>query len=258
MMQLDVDCVIDAAEAGNISRYVNHSCDPNCELQRWQVGSEIRIGIFAKRFIPAGEELTYDYKLSAKSAFKCYCGAASCRGTLKAVSLKEMQEQLDKESRERYDAKLIAIEQAMHENGRLSGGQRNQLQALADAKISQRQRLQERAHRHEFLRTSLTGANLPGSSGQVNLVSSGPSERDFAVLRELSSKGSSAEAAMVFLPRAARRGGNLLERKEMRDSRKRQKIDNGAAGGSSSSSSSGDSGSGGDSSALPTWWPDAV
>ena len=156
----------------------------------------------------------------------------------------------------------------MHENGRLSGAQRNQLQALADAKISQRQRLQERAHRHEFLRTSLTGANLPGFSGQGNLIASGPSERDFAVLRELSSKDNSADATMVFLPRAARRGSNLLERKEMRDSRKRRKVEVGAVEGNSSGSSSSSStttastttASSGDSNirAYPTWWPGAV
>ena len=37
---------IDGSYMYNTARYINHSCDPNCELQRWQVGNEIRIGIF--------------------------------------------------------------------------------------------------------------------------------------------------------------------------------------------------------------------
>lgn len=240
MMQLDVDCVIDASDAGNVSRYINHSCDPNCELQRWQVGSEIRIGIFAKRLIPAGEEITYDYKLSAKSAFKCNCGTPSCRGTLKAVSLKEMQQQLERESKERAEAKINAIEEALHKNGRLSAAQRSQLEALADAKLRKLQKLEDRALRDEFLRTCLTSAYLPGYSGQGNLIASGPSEIDFAFLREIALKVNGPEP-LVFLPRSARRGANMLQRKTMRQQREQQTL------ASSVTKSS-----------FPSWWPGQV
>ena len=37
---------------GNIARYINHSCDPNCETQKWWVKGETCIGIFAKKNIP--------------------------------------------------------------------------------------------------------------------------------------------------------------------------------------------------------------
>lgn len=53
-MQLGNDCVVDASRCGNPSRFINHSCDPNCELQRWYVGDEIRIGIFAIKDIEKG------------------------------------------------------------------------------------------------------------------------------------------------------------------------------------------------------------
>lgn len=49
--------VIDAAEQGNISRFMNHSCLPNCETQKWTVNGDTRIGIFARQDIPAGTEL---------------------------------------------------------------------------------------------------------------------------------------------------------------------------------------------------------
>ena len=83
---VDEDTVIDAAVGGNDARFINHSCDPNCEA----VMEDDRIFIFALRKIDPGEELTYDYQLergdeSAESwttLYPCRCGAANCRGTL--------------------------------------------------------------------------------------------------------------------------------------------------------------------------------
>lgn len=53
---------IDASKKGNESRFMNHSCKPNCELQKWIVGNQFRIGIFALEDVPAYKELTFDYK----------------------------------------------------------------------------------------------------------------------------------------------------------------------------------------------------
>jgi SET domain-containing protein len=55
--------VLDATVKGSDARYINHSCDANCATEKWLAGRETRIGIFAKRAIPAGEEITYDYQL---------------------------------------------------------------------------------------------------------------------------------------------------------------------------------------------------
>ncbi|XP_037925202.1 histone-lysine N-methyltransferase Su(var)3-9 [Hermetia illucens] len=63
----DNDCLytIDAAYYGNISHFINHSCDPNCSV--WPVWADCldpnlpRIALFAVRRIEAGEELTFDY-----------------------------------------------------------------------------------------------------------------------------------------------------------------------------------------------------
>ena len=46
--------VIDAGPKGNLARFMNHSCDPNVETQKWNVNGDIRIGLFALKDIPAG------------------------------------------------------------------------------------------------------------------------------------------------------------------------------------------------------------
>jgi SET domain-containing protein len=53
---------IDASKKGNISRFMNHSCDPNCTLQKWVVGQTMRVGIFCNKDVSKGTELTFDYK----------------------------------------------------------------------------------------------------------------------------------------------------------------------------------------------------
>lgn len=83
---LDNGDVIDAARGGNGSRWINHSCDPNCETTE----EEDRIFVYALRSIRAGEELFYDYKIvpaerrtkKLEQEFACRCGSAHCRGTM--------------------------------------------------------------------------------------------------------------------------------------------------------------------------------
>jgi len=80
--------VIDGLIGGNSSRWINHSCDGNCEASE----ENGRIFIRARRAIAAGDELTYDYGLiiderytkKLKAQYPCWCGAALCRGTLLA------------------------------------------------------------------------------------------------------------------------------------------------------------------------------
>ncbi|XP_078343740.1 histone-lysine N-methyltransferase SETD2-like isoform X2 [Oculina patagonica] len=81
-MTLRADEIIDATFKGNLSRFINHSCDSNCETQKWTVNGLLRIGFFTQRFIPARTELTFDYKLQryGKTAQICYCEAPNCRG----------------------------------------------------------------------------------------------------------------------------------------------------------------------------------
>ncbi|KAJ9052374.1 hypothetical protein DSO57_1034882 [Entomophthora muscae] len=83
-MSLKSDKYIDATTVGSLARFINHSCNPNCILQKWIVGSNLSIGIFTQRAIKAGEELTFDYQFQrfGADAQKCYCGEANCKGVL--------------------------------------------------------------------------------------------------------------------------------------------------------------------------------
>lgn len=86
LFAIDDDVVIDAAVDGNDARWINHSCDPNCDA----VIEEGRIWIETIRPVSPGEELAYDYAYSlperhspaAKRRFPCHCGALTCRGTI--------------------------------------------------------------------------------------------------------------------------------------------------------------------------------
>ncbi|KAF7829798.1 histone-lysine N-methyltransferase ASHH2 isoform X1 [Senna tora] len=75
--------VIDASAKGNLGRFINHSCDPNCRTEKWMVNGEICIGLFALRDIKQGEEVTFDYnyvRVFGAAAKKCHCGSPLCRG----------------------------------------------------------------------------------------------------------------------------------------------------------------------------------
>jgi len=86
--------VIDANVGGNSARWINHSCDPNCETEETEAG---RVYIDALRNIRRGEELHYDYCLivegkitkKLKRQYRCLCGAANCRGTMLAKRKKK-------------------------------------------------------------------------------------------------------------------------------------------------------------------------
>uniref|UniRef100_A0A3B3SY15 Nuclear receptor binding SET domain protein 2 n=1 Tax=Paramormyrops kingsleyae TaxID=1676925 RepID=A0A3B3SY15_9TELE len=63
---------------------MNHSCQPNCETQKWTVNGDTRVGLFAICDIPAGTELTFNYNLDCLGNEKtvCRCGAPNCSGFL--------------------------------------------------------------------------------------------------------------------------------------------------------------------------------
>lgn len=65
-------------------RFINHSCQPNLETQKWMVDGKTRIGLFSLANIPAGTELTFDYQLDSlgHSKMPCHCGAPNCSGLL--------------------------------------------------------------------------------------------------------------------------------------------------------------------------------
>ena len=83
---VDDKVVIDATFGGSTARFINHSCNPNCEPEI----ENGRIFIDTIRAIAPSEELTYDYGLvceerhtpALKRLYGCHCGAKNCRGTM--------------------------------------------------------------------------------------------------------------------------------------------------------------------------------
>jgi SET domain-containing protein len=94
LFTLNDDYIIDANRKGNIARWINHSCNPNCEafVEENEKGNsrKDRVIIEAKRNIKPGEELTYDYGIvlevahtaRLKKLWVCLCGSPKCTGTL--------------------------------------------------------------------------------------------------------------------------------------------------------------------------------
>jgi hypothetical protein len=64
---------IDARNKGSFTRFVNHSCEPNCKTEKWTVRGETRIAVVALRDITQGEELTFDYQWKALGSRQIKC-----------------------------------------------------------------------------------------------------------------------------------------------------------------------------------------
>jgi SET domain-containing protein len=83
---VDKRTVIDAGVKGNAARFINHSCDGNCE----SVIEQSRVFIETTRVVEAEEELGYDYEIGREKddppnideIFACRCGSPKCRGTM--------------------------------------------------------------------------------------------------------------------------------------------------------------------------------
>lgn len=89
----DPDYVVDMGKLGVLDpsapfRYLNHSCEPNCELLEWQrkEGASPEIWVHAIKTVRPSDQLTIDYGWPAESAIPCLCGAPSCRGWVVARS----------------------------------------------------------------------------------------------------------------------------------------------------------------------------
>ncbi len=86
LFTVDARTVIDARVGGSAARFVNHSCEPNCDA--FDDGG--RIFLETIRDVAAGDELTYDYRMRRPRPlpgdwarrYACRCGTSRCRGTM--------------------------------------------------------------------------------------------------------------------------------------------------------------------------------
>ena len=105
LFSIDEDWTIDAGTIGSDAKYINHSCDPNCEA----VNEDGHIFIEAVRTIQPGEELNYDYSYEQEEPltqelidqYPCYCGAENCRGTILLYNPPEKKKKKKKSKRRR-------------------------------------------------------------------------------------------------------------------------------------------------------------
>uniref|UniRef100_A0A671RMS5 Histone-lysine N-methyltransferase SETD1B-A-like n=1 Tax=Sinocyclocheilus anshuiensis TaxID=1608454 RepID=A0A671RMS5_9TELE len=83
LFRVDQDTIIDATKYGNLARFINHSCNPNCYAKIITVEAQKKIVIYSRQPIDVNEEITYDYKFPIEDEkIPCLCGAENCRGTL--------------------------------------------------------------------------------------------------------------------------------------------------------------------------------
>ncbi|EDV96058.1 probable histone-lysine N-methyltransferase CG1716 [Drosophila grimshawi] len=149
-MALRSDSIIDATSKGNISRYINHSCDPNAETQKWTVNGELRIGFFSLKTIMPGEEITFDYQYQryGRDAQRCYCESANCRGWIGNEPESDEGEQLDTET-ESESEELQLVEQEQKTKTPKVGKTKKQ-QKLPASRGKQRKEQQPKAKDREY------------------------------------------------------------------------------------------------------------
>ncbi|XP_076065509.1 histone-lysine N-methyltransferase SETD1-like isoform X2 [Oratosquilla oratoria] len=83
LFRIDMEAIIDATKCGNLARFINHSCNPNCYAKIISVEGQKKIVIYSKQPIACGDEITYDYKFPIEDEkIVCLCGASQCKGTL--------------------------------------------------------------------------------------------------------------------------------------------------------------------------------
>ena len=105
LFSVDNRKVIDATVGGNESRFINHSCDPNCDA----IIEKRRVYIESNRTIRKGEELAYDYNYERtpktskadEKLYKCLCGSPECRGTILSAKVTVKKRKAAKKSTSR-------------------------------------------------------------------------------------------------------------------------------------------------------------
>jgi hypothetical protein len=189
IMELGKGEYIDARFKGSVSRFINHSCDPNCHLLKWRVKGVNRIAITALTDIEPGTELSYDYQFHTKQAmeWKCHCKSINCRGTMAPEKINQAHDS---------PVKKLTKKEQMKQRKR----------ALIQEKIQHGKEIKSTARR-----LSLTAHLSMGDRTTIEkmAVRTGPAARELQW----------AKYYRLFNVRDAKHGFNFKLRKELRDQR---------------------------------------
>ncbi|KAI8389486.1 hypothetical protein BD560DRAFT_381843 [Blakeslea trispora] len=81
LFRVDEETVLDATKKGNLARFINHCCSPNCSIKIVMLHQQKKVVICTNRTIEAGEEITYDYEYTNQTEhLPCLCGSKFCKG----------------------------------------------------------------------------------------------------------------------------------------------------------------------------------
>jgi hypothetical protein len=199
VMELESGLFLDARSKGNVSRFINHCCDPNCELQKWIVNGVTRIGIFAVKDMSAQTALSYDYQFSTNehSRFRCKCGAAKCRGSLSSKGFQDEDgSKANKKNKRMLKSEFKEILKKAKQN------EKKELKQAIEEQYAKCRRL------------DLTCRTLPGDSATD--IKYGPPQRF----------NKSARDHRIFLVRNATKGSKMFERMQLLKARDAAKLKN--------------------------------
>ncbi|KAI5694796.1 hypothetical protein M8J75_005640 [Diaphorina citri] len=133
-LSLDNSRYIDAGKKGNLARFMNHSCEPNCTAEKWTVSGDTRVGLFALRDVPAGTELVFNYELQKADndgMRRCMCGAASCSGFIGAKKAVPPTSECEK-GKEATRARKALKARRRNRRGASSGGEKGEVPAVVE------------------------------------------------------------------------------------------------------------------------------
>lgn len=179
VMALDSGWYIDARNEANLSRFINHSCAPNCRLVPFNVGGYMRVGIFSLTDIAPGQFLSYDYQFDTEHGdkFRCRCGATNCRGTMKGGKGEGMDQTVEHKTRkEEWEE--------------------------AKARLERDRKYLEEAEKKEDEQACQVDALVPGADHVMETVAAGPNEK----------YRKTAQDSRLFLWRNVCKGGVFSER----------------------------------------------
>lgn len=181
LMTFHSNLIIDAT-CGTMARFINHSCEPNCQMVKWNVSGRPRMALFAgDTEIGVGDELTYDYNFNNFNAMNttlCACGTESCRGILgpkpteqqikKEKNVKE-QEKLKKqrEIAEQAQAQLKKKKPKRHVGWVYLDKEGNKIDPslIEEAEEDEEEEEEERPSKRAKLTTTVTDKGKPGKEG---------------------------------------------------------------------------------------------
>jgi uncharacterized protein len=116
-----------------LGAYLNHSCDPNCEIDEIKG----RVWIFALRNIAAGEELLWDYNLyDDETPAPCHCGASKCRGTMYSREWMAKMRRREARQKKAKGQEKASSRQEKNTSGRKAGERKHDADERADSRRS--------------------------------------------------------------------------------------------------------------------------